>query len=40
VENGKIYLAFVHVEIVYDNTNEEIQSEEGTEDDEQHEVQI
>jgi hypothetical protein len=30
----------LHIEIVYDNTNEEIQREERTKDDEEHEVEV
>jgi hypothetical protein len=34
------YLLFLLIEVVNDDTNEEIQSEEGAEDDKEHEVQV
>jgi hypothetical protein len=34
------YLLFLLIEVVNDDTNEEIQSEEGAKDDKEHEVQV
>jgi len=34
------YFAFLHVEVVDDDTNEEVESEEGAEDDEDDEVHV
>jgi len=34
------YLLFKHVEVVYDNTDEKVQSEEGSADDEDDEVEV
>jgi len=34
------YLAFLHVEVVNDDTNEEVECEERAEDDEKDEIQV
>jgi hypothetical protein len=35
-----VYLSFLHIEVVNDDTNEEVECEEGTKDDEDDEKQV